>query len=340
MPMSSREDGSSPRPSERGRGHHLHPVRRPSSSSMTAASTRASGSSMSATSRWRPMPPTAMPARPASGCVACDGGTGLHQCGDRHRHRLPPRKPGAAYWRPVVARPAQRWARCRTCRMSRMMQPITKFAAGVFSTERVADMIAMAAREAFAGAPGPVYLEIARCARPRDRRQACGDPAGRTLSRLDPLDRRSARHREARRDPGQGRAPGHPSWPAGVDARGQDGAIALLYAASTFPAISTALRAACYPRAPPIISTGRARSPSPRRMSSSSSARRSTSAWAMASGSACRRWCRSTWTTARSARIATSRSAWSGIRGRFSQRCSMRLRPGSTRASARRGSNG
>src|SRR6476659_1129255 len=43
-----------------------------------------------------------------------------------------------------------------------MMQPITKFAAGVFSTERVADMIAMAAREAFAGAPGPVYLEIPR----------------------------------------------------------------------------------------------------------------------------------------------------------------------------------
>lgn len=43
-----------------------------------------------------------------------------------------------------------------------MMQPITKFAAGVFSTERVADMIAMAAREAFSGAPGPAYLEIPR----------------------------------------------------------------------------------------------------------------------------------------------------------------------------------
>src|SRR5262245_10475717 len=43
-----------------------------------------------------------------------------------------------------------------------MMQPITKFAAGVFSTERVADMIAMAAREAFNGAPGPAYLEIPR----------------------------------------------------------------------------------------------------------------------------------------------------------------------------------
>ncbi len=43
-----------------------------------------------------------------------------------------------------------------------MMAPITKFAAGVQSTERIADMIAMAAREAFAGAYGPCYLEIPR----------------------------------------------------------------------------------------------------------------------------------------------------------------------------------
>ncbi|MBV8210177.1 MAG: thiamine pyrophosphate-binding protein [Burkholderiaceae bacterium] len=43
-----------------------------------------------------------------------------------------------------------------------MMRPITKFASTVMSTERVADMIAMAAREAFAGAYGPVYLEIPR----------------------------------------------------------------------------------------------------------------------------------------------------------------------------------
>ncbi len=43
-----------------------------------------------------------------------------------------------------------------------MMAPITKFAAGVRSTERIADMISMAAREAFAGAPGPAYLEIPR----------------------------------------------------------------------------------------------------------------------------------------------------------------------------------
>src|SRR5207237_9224629 len=43
-----------------------------------------------------------------------------------------------------------------------MMRPITKFAATVMSTERIADMISMAARECFAGAYGPCYLEIPR----------------------------------------------------------------------------------------------------------------------------------------------------------------------------------
>jgi len=43
-----------------------------------------------------------------------------------------------------------------------MMKPITKFASGVFSTHRAADMVAMAARECFAGAYGPSYLEIPR----------------------------------------------------------------------------------------------------------------------------------------------------------------------------------
>jgi acetolactate synthase-1/2/3 large subunit len=43
-----------------------------------------------------------------------------------------------------------------------IMRPITKFASNVVTTERVADMCAMAFREAFAGAPGPVYLEIGR----------------------------------------------------------------------------------------------------------------------------------------------------------------------------------
>ncbi len=43
-----------------------------------------------------------------------------------------------------------------------MRAPITKFSAGVLSTDRVADMIAMAARESFNGAYGPSYLEIPR----------------------------------------------------------------------------------------------------------------------------------------------------------------------------------
>ena len=43
-----------------------------------------------------------------------------------------------------------------------MMAPITKFSSGVFSTERIADMVSMAARECFAGAYGPSYLEIPR----------------------------------------------------------------------------------------------------------------------------------------------------------------------------------
>ena len=43
-----------------------------------------------------------------------------------------------------------------------IMRPITKFAATVASTERIADMVAMAARECFTGAPGPAYLEIPR----------------------------------------------------------------------------------------------------------------------------------------------------------------------------------
>ena len=43
-----------------------------------------------------------------------------------------------------------------------MMKPITKFASSVLSTERAADMVSMAFREAVDGAPGPVFLEIAR----------------------------------------------------------------------------------------------------------------------------------------------------------------------------------
>jgi len=43
-----------------------------------------------------------------------------------------------------------------------IMAPITKFSASVSSTERIADMVSMAARECFAGAYGPAYLEMPR----------------------------------------------------------------------------------------------------------------------------------------------------------------------------------
>jgi acetolactate synthase-1/2/3 large subunit len=43
-----------------------------------------------------------------------------------------------------------------------IMKPITKFAASVYTTERVADMVSMAFRECHFGAPGPSYLEIGR----------------------------------------------------------------------------------------------------------------------------------------------------------------------------------
>ena len=43
-----------------------------------------------------------------------------------------------------------------------IMQPITKFAATVPSTARIADMVSMAFRECMNGAPGPSFLEIPR----------------------------------------------------------------------------------------------------------------------------------------------------------------------------------
>ncbi len=43
-----------------------------------------------------------------------------------------------------------------------MLNPITKFAATVSSTERIADMVSMAFRECYNGAPGPSFLEIPR----------------------------------------------------------------------------------------------------------------------------------------------------------------------------------
>jgi acetolactate synthase-1/2/3 large subunit len=75
-----------------------------------------------------------------------------------------------------------------------MMRPITKFSASVRSTERVADMVAMAVRECYAGAFGPSYLEIPRDVLDReiDATKAVVPQAGRyrasTRSLGDPAD--------------------------------------------------------------------------------------------------------------------------------------------------------
>jgi acetolactate synthase-1/2/3 large subunit len=75
-----------------------------------------------------------------------------------------------------------------------IMRPITKFASTVMSTERVADMVSMAARECFAGAYGPCYLEIPRDVLDReiDLAKAVLPKAGRyrasTRSSGDPRD--------------------------------------------------------------------------------------------------------------------------------------------------------
>jgi acetolactate synthase-1/2/3 large subunit len=41
-----------------------------------------------------------------------------------------------------------------------LMKPITKFAATVYQTERIPEMIGMALRQAYSGRPGPVFIEI------------------------------------------------------------------------------------------------------------------------------------------------------------------------------------
>ena len=99
-----------------------------------------------------------------------------------------------------------------------LMRPITKFAADVRSTERVADMISMAARECFAGAPGPAYLEIPRDVLDReiDLNKAVVPQPGKYRA-SSKVSRRSGGHRAARRPSGEVGAAGHPLRQSGVD---------------------------------------------------------------------------------------------------------------------------
>ena len=52
------------------------------------------------------------------GCRRHHRRPGLHQRGNRHRHRLPLREPGPAHRRPERAHRSGAWAACRTCRTS------------------------------------------------------------------------------------------------------------------------------------------------------------------------------------------------------------------------------
>ena len=146
-----------------------------------------------------------------------------------------------------------------------MMTPITKFAATVPSTERVADMISMAAREAFNGAPGPVYLEIPRDVLDRevDLTKAVIPQPGKyrasTHSIGDPRDIEKLADILV-----NARAAGDSLRPAGVDRARTRTRPSHCCAASIFPAISTARAAGCCRRAIRITSTARARRHSPR----------------------------------------------------------------------------
>ena len=99
-----------------------------------------------------------------------------------------------------------------------MMAPITKFAATVPDTARAADMVSMAFRECYHGAPGPSFLEI-----PRDVLDA-KVPATRRGSRRRAHYRASTRNgrrprgrREAGRPARARRAAGHPAGQPGLD---------------------------------------------------------------------------------------------------------------------------
>ena len=100
---------------------------------------------------------------------------------------------------------------------------------GPQSPSAIADMVSMAARECFAGAYGPSYLEIPRDVLDReiDATKAVHS-AARPLPRLHQIDRRPRRYRETGRHPGQRRTPGDPVGPAGLDRPRSQEAIDLL----------------------------------------------------------------------------------------------------------------
>ena len=216
-----------------------------------------------------------------------------------------------------------------------MMRPITKFASTVMSTERIADMVAMAARECFAGAYGPSYLEIPRDVLDREIDIASAVlPQARPLSRLDQVGRRSARYRELADILVNAERPailfGQQVWAA----RGHQEAVALLRGLDIPGYFNGAgARASAARRSAPFRPHPLARLRQGRRHRHRRHAVRFPHGLRQAH-QMCRRWCRSTSTTARSARTATSRLASSAIPARCAPRCSMPRTAGSRTTSA------
>jgi acetolactate synthase-1/2/3 large subunit len=95
-----------------------------------------------------------------------------------------------------------------------MITPITKFAATVPHTARAADMVSMAFRECFNGAPGPSFLEIPRALRAGPPPQAGGIP------RVHALRGRPGRRRAAGRPHRAVREAVRPAGQPGVDVPG------------------------------------------------------------------------------------------------------------------------
>ena len=138
----------------------------------------------------------------------------------RRRQRVPRGEPDAADRRPGRAQPAQAWARSRTCRTSTSCRRSRSSPRTSCTTERVADMVSMAFREALPRRPRPLVPRD----RPRHPRRARpdrggGHPRGRPLPRVDQEHRRPRLRRPSRRHPVQGGAALRAARQPGLDRR-------------------------------------------------------------------------------------------------------------------------
>ena len=132
-----------------------------SSTSMTDVLTRGSRSSMYVTSRWRGMPPMAMPVSLAR------QGAGGHRWA-RHDRCVTGIANAFRAESPMLliggqgALSQQKMGSFQDLPHVDILRPITKFSATVPTTERIADMISMAFRECYHGAPDHLTWKSAR----------------------------------------------------------------------------------------------------------------------------------------------------------------------------------